>query len=170
MVVFNSSDGEAALFAAAQMNELMLIEALLKSGINAGAKRPNGANILWNCQEPRVIELLCAHGADPNAGTPGHGTQLTHILSDSSGDYAGVHVLLRYRADVNVRDEQQMTPFMWAALYASSSEVRALLDHGSDVRCKYKHGETALKLAKSRLKWDDSAEIIRTLKNAGAQM
>lgn len=67
-----------------------------------------------------------------------------------SGSTTQVAVLLMLGADINKRDEQGMTPLMWAAWEQHPAVARQLLDRGADVHQKGNDGETALMKAAYR--------------------
>jgi len=62
-----------------------------------------------------------------------------------------VRLLIKYGADVSVRDKTNSTPLHLAAFSGSSETVRLLLEHGADVTVPDGSHRTPLHLASSRV-------------------
>jgi ankyrin repeat protein len=67
--------------------------------------------------------------------------------------------------DINVKDENGMTPLMWATYYCHLNTVGFLLEREADVNVKNESGHTALKLSEESL----YTEIAELLKKYGAK-
>ena len=103
----------------------------------------------------QTAKFLSDNGAHPNVrGNYG----MTPLISAASrGDFEMVRVLLKYKADVNARDEGSWT-VLYRALYGNlplapnttvslSNVVRLLLEHGADVNARTNFHFTPLHLA-----------------------
>jgi ankyrin repeat protein len=81
-----------------------------------------------------------------------------------TGDMAMVEQLLEQGADVNAKDEDDVTPLMMAALMGNTDAVQTLLAKGADMTPSDKFGWTALKYAECA----GQDEIVDILEQAGA--
>jgi ankyrin repeat protein len=61
-----------------------------------------------------------------------------------AGDLAKVRQLLEQGADVNTRDELQLTPLHWAAIYGKTEVAKLLIEKGADVNARDKNQRTPL--------------------------
>ena len=85
-----------------------------------------------------------------------------------------VKILLRYGADVNLKDNEGWTALMLAALYSNTdsnvSTVKLLLDAGADVNLKNNEGWTALMLSARYSNTDSNDSTVKLLLDAGADV
>ncbi len=98
-----------------------------------------------------AAQVLLEHGAsvhvrNKNGQTPLH-------LASQHYHYSMVALLLRFGADVDAQDNDDMTPLLfasgWDAFYddTGTSAARMLLEHGASVHVRNKNGQTPLHLA-----------------------
>ena len=67
----------------------------------------------------------------------------------SAGGHADImKMLLDSGADINLTDEQNMTPLHYAVISGGKEAVSLLLENGADTSIKTKEGKTALDIAK----------------------
>jgi ankyrin repeat protein len=59
---------------------------------------------LQRCSK-ELVELLLAHGVDPNKGVPPLFTATVMALNDPAGDIATIRLLLEHGADINQRSD-----------------------------------------------------------------
>jgi ankyrin repeat protein len=114
------------------------------------------------------LDLLLAHGADPN-----HKMMVLGMFPSAPlftavgfGDSAVVATLLKGKANVHEKDDNEMTPLHWAALAHRVDAVKTLLAAGADVNAVDKFGYTPLQYA-ATLDFGDAAIVTELLK-AGA--
>lgn len=62
------------------------------------------------------------------------------------GNYNAVRLLVEAGADVNVSNDDRMSPLHYAALWNDDSIIYYLIEHGADVNNKNIHGETPLEI------------------------
>jgi ankyrin repeat protein len=148
------------LLAATAANDMATVRLLLEKGAAVNVKNPVGLTPLMNAASNgnvKLIELLLAKGADPNAttapesdGKVKNGTiaigSLTalHLAAPFSGPET-VKTLLDAGAKVNAADVRKMTPLMFAVAtdHADPRTVRLLLDRGADPKLQDRDGLTA---------------------------
>jgi ankyrin repeat protein len=101
-----------------------------------------------------VAEFLLKHGADRNTKNDGHSNALHHI--SHFGFVKAAKLLLRYKANVHVRDEEGHTPLhrVFVGLYDSNSYmerfldvIRLLLEHGAKIDALNNNHATPLHVA-----------------------
>jgi ankyrin repeat protein len=95
-----------------------------------------------------MLELLLAHGGNPNELNDGKMTPLSWAAI--GGHPAIVKLLLAKGAKVNLTDEFGMTPLLYAAAidFGDTSVLEQLLAAGADRTAKDEKGRTASDLAK----------------------
>ena len=70
------------------------------------------------------------------------------------GDFKTVKLLIKYGADVNVRDKEDDTPLHYAAYYVRPEIAKILVDNGALLNAKDIYGFTPLDYAKYKLAKD----------------
>jgi len=91
-------------------------------------------------------QLLHFSSFQINKDLNGYGTLLIQCVK--SGNPAMVQMALRYGASVNLGDEQNRTPLMYAAVLNRPDMMEILVDHGADINQQvYGYGYNALHLA-----------------------
>lgn len=137
------STGNTALIAAAQWGNLGVARILLDRGANVHARNKAGATALFICKSAEVARLLIQHGADVNTCTDIGNTalissvlfgrtEIVRALLEAGADIEGkgmskgtaliyscspaiTRLLLDYGANINVQDENGLTPAGYAA-------------------------------------------------------
>jgi ankyrin repeat protein len=102
----------------------------------------------------KLLELLIQKGANINAQTNTGATPLHFAVRHSNVDstIGTVKLLIKYEANVNIRDfENGFTPLFLALYYKTSSleTLILLLDNGADTNIKDHYGDSALYVALS---------------------
>jgi ankyrin repeat protein len=141
-----SAPGDA-LFAAIRQGVAGEVERALKSGINADAVDADTMPAVMAATlfgDVRLLDVMLAHRADPNAKGPGGTTALMLAVTDA----AKVRTLLEHGAAVNAKSDTERTALLVAASYPGTVGVlRLLLERGADLRAQDRSGATALSLA-----------------------
>lgn len=163
-----------ALLAAARQGRAAAVRCLLAAGVS-----PNGGggkNLpLAAASTPRVVALLVAAGADPNAHDPNRSLADTPLTSKAHrGKTACVEALLAAGADIEERDKQGMTPLLLAVAGGHLPCVRALLSAGADINSSDPFGNTPLMTAFSHRRLPVFRELLRagadvTLRDCGGR-
>jgi ankyrin repeat protein len=132
------SDGATALQWAAYVDDVPILDALIR----AGAK-PNLANqlgvtpLMLACanRNPATVDLLLKGGADPNAKS---GDRESPVMTAARvGNPAVLKMLLEHGGDANAKEALQgQTALMWAVSQQHPDVVRLLVDHGADVKAR----------------------------------
>ncbi len=162
--------GETALMFAAERGHLAGVLALLAAGSAVDARGTPGETALMYAARrghTSVVQSLVAAGADVNARE--ENTIPVLQLAAQEGHTATVQVLLAAGADVNAQTGGGYTALMWAAQDGRVATVRQLLAAGADVNMRNQGGGTALLMAQSTRHTQPRTEMIRMLKEAGAQ-
>lgn len=137
---------------AVQTGDLATVEARLRAGVDPNIPGPsygdNNRTIMHfaasaGTNNPgEMIELLLAHGGDPNVKTP----HLKHTPLHYAGTPEAVHTLMAAGAQLNVRakDPTRSTPLMMAATSTNGIDrAKALLSYGIDRDQILKAADTA---------------------------
>lgn len=104
-----------------------------------------------------LLALLCLSSI-------GFGTQDEELfLAVIQGDTGVVKSLLNAGADVNARDEAEMTPLMHAAIQGEQGMVRILIAQGADIDAEDENDLTALDHAK--VKHGSGSYIVKLLRH-----
>ena len=167
-----SAAGPAAdggrLIAAVRAQDAAAARALIGSGADVDAARPDGATALhWAAYHDAVelVDLLIGAGAAVDAANDYGVTPLG--LACGNGAAATVNRLLAAGADPNRRRGAGETPVMTCARTGSVEAVSALLAHGADPSAAEAwHGQTALMWAAG----EGHAGVVRALLEHGADV
>lgn len=92
---------------------------------------------------PKMVELLLASGADPDAGRPLLGALWR-------GDAAVANLLIECGAEVEFEAEKGWTPLVLMAHWGRTAMVEVLLKHGADASRRGAGGDSALHIAARR--------------------
>ena len=160
-------EGQTALIAAAYGNHLSVAETLIAAGadVNTPDNSVQSAYLIATSEvddDPRLLKLLLAHGADVAALDSFNGTGL--IRAADRGFPAIIATLLATQIDVN-----HVNRLGWTALHEAiilgDGSVRALIAAGADVNLRsQRDGITPLQHAEAR----GYSTIANMLQEAGA--
>ena len=92
---------------------------------------------------PESIELLLRYGANPNDVMDQKGTSVLHFAA-YQGNEKVINVLLNASADINIQDNDMVTPLMLAAGFKNKKAVQLLLSRGADINLSDPEGRTVL--------------------------
>ena len=144
-VLVNSADGDGstALHWAAYADNLELAKKLLdaKADVNAATRLQSETPLFMACQagSAAMINLLIAHGADPNRVNSLGTTPL--MIAAASGSVSAIDALIAHGALANARERaQEQTALMFAANLDRAGAIRTLIAHGADPNLASKVG------------------------------
>jgi ankyrin repeat protein len=138
-----------ALHAASRMNQLKVVQSLLRHGADVNAPGKWGWTPLlfasyWGHLE--VVRWLLEHGADTNAKDKDDDWTSLHLAA-YEGHFEIVRTLLKHNADINSRNDADYTPLHLASGDGQVDIVRFLLNHGADPKARDKYQKTSLHMA-----------------------
>ncbi|MBI3850565.1 MAG: ankyrin repeat domain-containing protein [Verrucomicrobia bacterium] len=171
--VSNAAGATPLMRAAFDYEKLRL---LLERRADINAQSTLGNTALMLAARPanshRAVELLLAHGANPNATNNWGATAL--MAAAASGDDTSVRLLLKHGANANAQPVVDHVAFifgggrsalMWAAYRGNTAIMKQLIDAGADV-----NGEGFLGTPLSQTAWANHTEAARFLIDRGAQV
>lgn len=165
-----NADGQTALMIAIKNGDLPVFNLLIDAGakVNAVEKVQDQTPLMWAAaaarNAPEMVKVLIAKGANVNARAkfndwPGQITSepraqyhtyggLTPLLYAARGGcYACVEALVGAGADVNLPNNEGMTPMMIALDNSQNGVAKFFLDHGANPKLWDVYGRTALYVA-----------------------
>ena len=90
-----------------------------------------------------MVKLLLNGGANVNLSSPkSNGLPIHHACAHNNIEI--LKLLLHYDVKLNVKDEQGITPLLYAAVNTNPGMIQLLLEHGADPQVSLPQGETAL--------------------------
>jgi len=145
------------------------VQKLLHSGADVNYQDEYGTTVLMNaCSYGylETVEILLAHGADPNlCGMMHPSIGMTALMRAASGKEPEiVRQLLNAGALVNVREDSDDTALHYASANVNLEIVQMLVEAGAQVNARGTNGATALDYANTRM----DADVIAFLKSRGA--
>ena len=144
-----ADDGATALLWAAHWNDLDAADLLIRAGADTNAAndlRITPLSLACTNGSAPLVERLVTAGANPN--TPIATGETPIMTCAASGSADAVRTLIARGADVNVNEPvQNQTALMWAASQRHPAVVKALVEHGADLRARTRKGFTALHFA-----------------------
>ena len=111
--------------------------------VNAEDRYQRSASHLWGSS---TAQVLLENGAEANV-VDIHGQNALHLLSQQPiAEVKIAELLLSWGVDMNAQDEEEMTPFHFAAYHGQVDVAELLLDHGAWVDAENILGQTPLHL------------------------
>lgn len=156
-------DGRTALFEAAFLDRLEVLEELLRAGAPANAPDQDGWLPLHAAAtrgNVRAIEALAPLAENIDAGGPGRFTALHSAAANGHAD--SLRALLEHGATLDVRDDNGWTPLHNAAVNGHAGVVRLLLERGADVNARLAYEWAALHLT-AQEGHEEAAEVLLEL-------
>jgi len=131
-------DGATALHWAVHVDDVSLVDMLIRAGAQADVADDTGATPLYLActnRNAETVSKLLAAGANPNATLLSGETVL--MTCARAGEVAAVRAVLGRGASVNAKESaHNQTALMWAAAQSHPDVVQALLERGADVRAR----------------------------------
>jgi ankyrin repeat protein len=153
-VASDLSPKQKALVKWIQRGEFSKVSRLLNEGINPnyffGNARVSPLSEAIATRQPKIVNLLLAHGADVNFGAEDGLVPLA--IAAWYDDPVLITEFLHHGANLEARDDEGFTPLLEAAAHAKGVHVLELLiEAGADLRKTGEEGETALMLAAAQV-------------------
>lgn len=145
------------------------VKKLLQAGANADYQDEYGTTALMDaCAKGHIetVEVLLAHGADPNLCGLIHPTiGVTALMGAASGDHPViVQKLLGAGVAVNARDDLGETALHRATAEGPLESVKMLVEAGAELNARSYGGMTALSYAQER----EDEDMVSFLESRGA--
>ncbi|KAN0141591.1 hypothetical protein V8E53_000053 [Lactarius tabidus] len=157
-----------ALHAASAMNQLNVVQLLLRHGADINAPGLWGRTPLLFASvrgHLEVVRWLLEHGADVNAKDADDDFTSLHLAA-RDGRFETVRTLLKNNADTNARNNTERTPLHLASSHGRVDIVRFLLNHGADPMARDEDQQTSLHHAS----WQGHLDIARLLLEHGVDV
>jgi ankyrin repeat protein len=164
---FVSDNDGFNLILAAERSDIVVMEILLRRGVDANSKTFNGITALMYASEngdAEAVQMLLEHGADPSS-KPSYAPNAL-ISASKRGSYEVSAILLEYGALIDDKDENGLTALMYSAAYNFSDLTELFLDNGADPSVKDGFGSDALIIAS----YYDSYESAKVLLEHGCNI
>lgn len=159
-------------------NKPDFVKFLLDKGANANAKQAQGFTALHETASQqindtaqqqantvKIAEMLLKHGAKPNLG-PDPTPPLIQVCM--SKNFELIKMLVKYGADVNIRDSYSRTPLMYSAHNFEITEF--LISKGADVNAQDCYGNTAFMYSGNEENPIETIKIMKLLIEKGANV
>lgn len=115
------------------------------------------------------IEQLLKNGADVNNTINNQGNTPLHLICLNSNSLPAIQLLIKYKANVGIKNNKQSTPLFYASYRTCDPDViKCLVTNGANVDEKNGDGNTPLNNACARKK--DGYVIIKILLELGANI
>ena len=161
------------LQAAASRGHLEVIEYLIRKGADVNLPNDGETMLLAAAYrgQPQVVETLLKNGADISQRRFRDASALHEAVADVTsenlaGKAAVLEILLNYRADKEVIDEDGHNPLHCAAQCGYLEIVKILIDNGANVNARSNLGDNPLDRAASR----GDLAILKLLLDSGAEV
>lgn len=119
-----------------------------------------------NSDKINLVRLLLENGAKVDAKAFKAKNQTALMVAIQLGKIEIVKLLLKFGADVNIFDDDKITPFIYAIRSKNIYLTNLLIDHGADVNAQLENGWTALMLAS----YVSNIELVNFLIKNGAKV
>ncbi|MFD5753124.1 ankyrin repeat domain-containing protein [Streptomyces sp. NPDC127033] len=159
--------GVTDLFEAVIGGEDDAVVRLLRAGVSAEATGTDGETVLYRAavsDEPGMVRLLLAAGADPQRASGPEGWDLPLCAAACGGHTEVVRALLAAGAAPDGREAFDYTAIVWAVVQGFADTAETLLEYGADPDLPGPGGEAPLVLAARR----GSTAAVRVLLRYGA--
>lgn len=161
LLQFNLGFSQESIFTIARTGTVVQVKELMKTNPNCiNQKNADGYTpLILACYRSNneVAVFFIENGALINENSP-MGTALMAAIVKGNNEI--VNLLLEKKADVNVVDNQWITPLMYAVQFKNSEVVKWLLKHNADKTKVDSKGKTAFEYAV----FSGNEEIINLLK------
>lgn len=159
--------GKTALLLAIEYEKLRMIDELLEAGADPNAISPGGLrplHLISSFKKTNIALFLIKKGAlvNEHAHTRFKNTPLHYAVSDQN--ISLVKILIKYGADVDLKNYRGWTALHWAALRDNASLIKLLYEAKANVDVQDKNGYTPLHLAALHA----SKNAVRVLLELGA--
>lgn len=125
--------GKTMLWGFSQQPEVL--DFLLSRGVDIHKRAANKETALMHAAgygTPEAVAFLLSKGARVN-DTDDNGSTALHKACQYGRTSETVSILLRQKADVNLKNKKGVTPLMYASWTGKADAVKLLLEHGADV-------------------------------------
>jgi ankyrin repeat protein len=153
------AEGETPLMYASAEGQVQVIDILIDRGANIHAKSINGQTALGRAAlfgHSSVVEKLLFRGAEIDEQMNDRGTPLMYAANVTTAK-----ILLKYKANVNAKDQNGITPLIGAASNGKIEIVKVLIEAGANIDARDNNGKTALQWAKDHKQTD----VVKFLEN-----
>lgn len=117
------------------------------------------------------VESLLKHGADPNEKDRREMTPIHHVNHLNADSYQMVHVLLKYGADMLIRNCYGQLPFEEALALSNKKACKAFVDWGFSLqKCDRMHNGTYELLSQIQLFQPYAIETLQVLVDLGVDV
>lgn len=106
-----------------------------------------------------IVKFLLEKGADPNIASKNAFNVYPIHSSCAISSYEITEILLRYGANVNVKQMESFTPLHETAMNGQTKLTELLLENGADVNAKTDDGKTPLLMAKEK-NYEETVNLI----------
>ncbi len=146
--VARNEHGDFVLELAAALGEKNLLEEILQRHGQAipAAMKEEAAHAAASAGKVSTLSMLLDAGVNVNARVE---SESLLLAAAQNGMSDAMLILLKRGADVNLADDEGMTPLMGAAMTERPTPVRLLLKYGADVTRKDRAGRNAASYARS---------------------
>lgn len=149
-------EGRTSCMWAARHGHLGVVESLLSCGLNLAQCDNYGATVMDHAEEHMEMRSM-VHELD----------QVNKLLAEAakSRDTQALKTHINSGANLNIRDESGMTPFMWATLNGDVEMAREIVRKGGRASFMNEDGETMQELAQPNM-----AETLKQIMGANQRM
>lgn len=136
------------LLRAAMANDAKMVNELIAQGVDVNYAGAEGLTALHLASDPEIINTLIKANADVHAKAKKGETPL--LFACAEGNYEKAKKLIEYRnTNIDLPDENGITPLMVAAQQRDSNILRELIAHNANTGAKDLDGNTALHYVKT---------------------